>query len=223
MVQPVLIFDLDGTLVDSAPDLIAAMNHTLTAHDIPAIAYPTARSWAGLGARGALLKALEHHGMEAGKFPMEEMFDRFLDYYEAHICDKSQPFDGVAEALGQMRARGWALGVCTNKYQRYAEALLAALKLERFFDEVVGADRTPWRKPDPRHLTETLNIMSQSVDNCIFIGDSEADMETANAARVPMIAVDFGYSQISPEALGADVLVDHFDKIADAAIALLDR
>jgi len=223
MTSPTLIFDLDGTLVDSAPDLIAAMNHTLTTEDIPTVDYTIARSWAGLGARGSVLKAASYHGLDANKLPLDAMFDTFLKHYLANISRLSQPFEGVIEALTQMRDMGWALGICTNKYQRYAEALLSDLALDGFFEVIIGADSTPWRKPDARHLTETINIMLQSADSTIFIGDSETDVATAKAANIPVIAVDFGYSLVSPDQLGADILVDHFDKIIPAANALLDQ
>lgn len=208
-----ILFDLDGTLVDTAGDLTASLNHALTTLGRPAMDAPTVRNLVGHGARKLLERGLAATGemtpelVEAGVQP-------FLEYYGRNIAAHSRPFDGVEAALTRLEAQGYTLGICTNKPASLAEALVDELGWSSRFRAVLGADSRPWRKPDPRHLEATL--AESGGRRPIFIGDSRTDADTAIAARVPLILVSFGYSTEPVETLGADRLINHFDELIPA-------
>lgn len=208
-----IVFDLDGTLVDTAGDLTASLNHALSTLGRGAIDPAGVRNMVGHGARKLLERGLAATGemtpelVEAGLKP-------FLDYYAANIAAHSRPFEGVEAALGQLEADGLAVAICTNKPVALAEALVAELGWSGRFRAVLGADSRPWRKPDPRHLTAT--IAEAGGRRAIFVGDSRTDADTALAAKVPLILVSFGYSTEPVDTLGADHLIDHFAELVPA-------
>jgi phosphoglycolate phosphatase len=208
-----IIFDLDGTLVDTADDLSASLNHALGTLGRPPIDPGAVRAMVGQGARKLLERGLAATGemtpalVEAGVGP-------FLDYYAANIAAHSRPFEGVEAALSMLEDQGQGLAICTNKPARLADALIAELGWQGRFRAVLGADSRPFRKPDPRHLTETL--LAAGGARPIFVGDSKTDADTAKSARVPLVLVSFGYSVEPVEELGADVLIHHFDALVPA-------
>jgi phosphoglycolate phosphatase len=209
-----IVFDLDGTLVDTAGDLTASLNHALATLGRPAIPAAEVRHMVGQGARRLLERGLAASGavspelVEAGVAP-------FLDYYGANIATHSRPFDGVEAALDGL-AGAFRLAICTNKPVRLAEALVAELGWAGRFHALLGADSRPWRKPDPRHLHDTVSEAGGR--RALFVGDSKTDADTARAAGVPLILVDFGYSAEPVEDLGADRLISHFDSLAPAIL-----
>lgn len=208
-----IVFDLDGTLVDTAGDLTASLNHALSTLGRDAIDPAGVRNMVGHGARKLLERGLAATGemtpelVEAGLKP-------FLDYYAANIADHSRPFEGVEEALNQLEADGLKLAICTNKPKALADALVAELGWTNRFRAVLGADSRPWRKPDPRHLTATIE--ESGGNRTIFVGDSKTDADTALAAQIPLILVSFGYSTEPVETLGADHLIAHFRELVPA-------
>lgn len=212
-----IIFDLDGTLVDTAGDLTASLNHALGVLGRPAIDPAGVRAMVGHGARKLLERGLAATGemtpdlVEAGVRP-------FLDHYAANIAVHSRPFDGVEQALSALEADGLALAICTNKPVALAEALVAELGWAGRFRALLGADSRPWKKPDPRHLTDTLAAAQGRA--AIFVGDSRTDADTARAAGVPLVLVSFGYSTEPVEALGADALIHHFHALTPAIAAI---
>ena len=216
-----IVFDLDGTLVDSAPDLTGALNHVLTLHGRAPIEQNAVRNLIGHGA-AALIKA----GMAATGDPVEEerlpdLLGTFLEHYEWHIADNSVPYAGVVDAIDHLRAAGAKLGVCTNKREKYALALLKALELESRFHAILGADSLEVHKPDPGHLLGTIEKMGGTPERTIMIGDSETDVATAMAANIPCIVVSFGYTTTPPEELGGTLLIDHYDELLPALETLL--
>ena len=217
MTADTIIFDLDGTLVDTAGDLTASLNHALGVLGRPAIDPSDVRAMVGHGARKLLERGLVATGgmtpdlVEAGVRP-------FLDHYAANIAVQSRPFDGVEQALAALEADGLALAICTNKPVALAKALVAELGWAGRFRALLGADSRPWKKPDPRHLTDTLAEAGGRA--AIFVGDSRTDADTARAAGVPLVLVSFGYSTDPVETLGADALIHHFDALSPAVAAI---
>ena len=210
-----ILFDLDGTLVDTAPDLAGAMNRVLAHYGRPAVSVAAVRDMVGHGARATIAKglALTGGGDEA---MVDAGVPLFLEHYEAHIADGSQPWPGVEAALDALAAAGCQMGICTNKPTALSRALVAALGWEGRFGANVGGDAFAVRKPDPAHVLETLALLGGVQADAAFVGDSIVDVEAARNAGVPVVAVSFGYSDRPAQHLGADVLIDHFDHLLPA-------
>jgi len=221
MPRPTIAFDLDGTLVDTAPDLLRALEAALQSEGLHAPDDEQARNFIGGGARAMIERALAAHRINFGKEKVDEMFRVFLLHYEAHIADNSKPFPGVAAALAKVAETGAILAVCTNKPEKYAIKLLDALSLRAPFAYVAGGDTFAYRKPDPRHLLDAIERAGGNPDHALLVGDSETDVITARAAEIPMIAVSFGYTDIPPAALGADVLIHKYEELPGAVAAIL--
>jgi len=221
--QHSLVFDLDGTLVDTAPDLCHALNHVLDRIGKPAMPLSVMRNLVGHGARTMINDALEQYGVHPNGAEMAEHVQTFLAYYTEHIADESRPFPGVVDALERFQDQGVKLGVCTNKREALSVQLLNTLDLTRFFPAILGADSVPANKPDPGHLLATIDTLGGDPMRCTFVGDSPTDVATAKAAKVPIVAVRFGYTKIKPEELGADHLIDHYDELDGAVLHLLKR
>jgi phosphoglycolate phosphatase len=213
-----LVFDLDGTLVDTAPDLAGAMNAVLIANDRPPVPPAEVRHMVGRGARALIERGFEVTGGPVNAADLDRHFDAFIDYYSTHIADASVSFAGVRGVLTRLKAAGHKLGVCTNKPEDLAVALLEALDLKQFFGAVLGADTLDVRKPDPRHLTETVKRIGGDLTRAVMIGDSEVDNETARNAGVPAVIFTFGYTQFDPTTFGAAALLDSYDDL-EAALA----
>lgn len=214
---PAILFDLDGTLVDSAPDLAASMNVLLVRRGRPELSLDSVRHMVGRGAKVLMERAMAATGEPATPSEIDGMFDEFLEYYGEHIADLSRPFPGVREALDRLSASGCALGVCTNKPEWASNKLLEILELDRFFGAVVGGDTLPVRKPDPEHVLETMRRVNGALGSTVMVGDSQADIASAQAAGVPVVAVTFGYTPEPVETFGPDRMIDHFDEL-DAAL-----
>jgi phosphoglycolate phosphatase len=211
-----LIFDLDGTLVDTAPDLLAATNAVLRSEGRAEVDPATLRHMVGFGARSLIQQAFAATGLPPGDDLLPELVNRFLVHYRAHIADDSLPFPGVEDTLAALAARGAKMAVLTNKPQAMADLLLAALKLDRFFPVVYGAGRMSYVKPDARIFHDVARDLG--AERAVMIGDSVTDVATARAARAPVVLVSYGYTPEPAGALGADVVVDHFRDVPAAAI-----
>lgn len=217
----VIAFDLDGTLVDTAPDLVGTLNVLMAEEGLPPLPMHEARPFIGRGA-----KWLVERGFQAANTPLrgerlEPLFQRFLAHYQAHIADRSRPFPGVVAALEALRADGARLSVCTNKLTGLSVRLLDALGLSYLFDAVIGADAAPAAKPDPRHLEAAIAAAGGTPARAILVGDAATDAGAARAAQVPLILVSFGYTEIAPADLKPDVLIDHFEALPAACRGLL--
>ena len=209
----VVAFDLDGTLADTAPDLSAALNHSLERLGRPPVSEESVRHMVGHGARALLQKGLSATGLMTPEL-VEQGFPIFLDYYEAHIADRTRPFPGLEAALDQLAARGVKLAICTNKLEGLARELVDALGWRGRFAAIVGGDTLPVRKPDPAPLFEA--IARSGGGRGAFVGDSITDTDTARNAAIPCVAVSFGFSDRPADQLGADALIDHFDELIPA-------
>jgi phosphoglycolate phosphatase len=217
----VIAFDLDGTLVDTAPDLIGTLNWLLAEEGVAPLPLDEARPFIGRGARWMIERGYQAAGvmLEAGE--VQPLFDRFITRYNAHIADESRPFPGVVEALQALRVRGARLAVCTNKLTGLSVNLLDALDLTCLFDAVIGADAAPAAKPDPRHLETAIAAAGGSPTRAILVGDAATDAGAARAACVPLILVSFGYTETPAAELKPDILLHHFDDLPHACLRLL--
>ena len=218
----VVAFDLDGTLVDTAPDLIGALNHVLDEERLPPAPTDAARHLVGHGA-----KALLQRGFALAERPWESerekrLVERFVEIYLARIAQESRPFPNLLPALDALTAAGATLAVCTNKRTDLSLALLEGVGLLQRFAAVVGADSAPAPKPDARHLLSTIAAAGGRVDRALMIGDSAADVGGARNARVPVVVVSFGYSDAPVETLGADAVIHDYAELQAVAERLLD-
>jgi phosphoglycolate phosphatase len=207
-----IIFDLDGTLVDSVPDLANALDRLMVEEGLPKIGRKRARSLIGHGIRAFIRAAFSFHGMSVSAEREGQLVLRFKAIYANALADETTVYPGVADTLAALRAQGHCLGVCTNKDEVFARTILARLDLENFFVTVAGPDTFGFTKPDPRHLTATIGLIDPARP-AVFVGDSEVDAETAIAAKVPVIVLTHGYCKVPHARLGADRLADSFAEL----------
>lgn len=210
-----VVFDLDGTLIDSAPDLLAAANKLLAEEGRPAIGVDEIKLMIGDGVPKLVERAFTATGgLPQGALPGLAL--RFLGFYEGHGADATRPYPGVQVALAGLKDDGMKLAVCTNKPQAATEEILVALDLAAYFDAVVGGDALPGiKKPDPRHLLATVEALGVPASETLYVGDSKVDVEAARAAHLPVVAVAHGYAKMPPEELGADLVLDDFARLPE--------
>jgi phosphoglycolate phosphatase len=215
MTTRAVIFDLDGTLVDTAPDLMGATNHVLSLLERRPISMKEVRSFVGHGAKALIARGTSATGDALDPKSLDYYHAEFLRYYEKNIAVHSEIFPGVVALLDRCKAEGFKMGVCTNKIEGLSVRLLNALDLSKYFGAVVGPDTISIAKPDPAPYFETLKRLDVKVPKSVMIGDSETDILTARAAEVPVIAVTFGYTPKPVAEYAPDYLVSHFDEIWD--------
>lgn len=220
--QPTIAFDLDGTLVDSAPDLIGALNLTLAETGYRPVPFEATRDLVGSGARVMIERGVALEGARIKPDQLDRLLARFMVHYEANLAERSRPFPGAAEMLDELAASGALLVVCTNKYEGFSVKLLKALGLAERFACIAGSDTFPMRKPDAGHLLGAVSRAGGHSSRVVMVGDSRTDVATARAANVPVIAVSFGYSDVPPDQLGADRLIDRLTDVPRAAAELLE-
>ncbi|MGE5260324.1 MAG: HAD-IA family hydrolase [Actinomycetota bacterium] len=213
-----IVFDLDGTLVDTAPDLTHALNYALARQGQPPVSAETGRALVGMGALVMIEEGLRRAGVTAD---LQSMLGDFLAHYEANIAAESRPFPGAVQALDRLRGEGATLAVCTNKRESLSRRLLQELALEGYFSAIAGRDTFPVAKPDPGHLTDTIRLAGGDPSRAVMIGDSDVDVRTAKAASVPVILVSFGYAAEKVEDLPREAVIDHFDQLHASLGALL--
>jgi len=221
MPAPTIVFDLDGTLIDTAPDLIDTLNVVLARHDVAPVAFDQARTMIGAGVKPLLQRALASRGKQFPPDEIDRLFAEYLEIYSAHIADRSRPFPGLEPALDALTGQGCRLAVCTNKLEWLSVKLLAELKLASRFAAVCGQDTFTMRKPDPDMLRLTIVRAGGDTGHAVMVGDSMTDVATARAAGIPVVAVDFGYTETPPAELGADRLISHFDALPAAVMDLI--
>lgn len=216
MGSPLVVFDLDGTLVDTAPDLVETLNVIFAREGLPPVDYACARNMVGGGARVMIERGLAAERRALPASTIDRMVAQFIDHYAAHIADGSCPFPGVEAALDNLAGRGCSLAVCTNKLEWLSVRLLNALGLSRRFVAICGQDTFGIAKPDPRILLGTIERAGGRPEHTIMVGDSIADIATAKAAGIPVIAVDFGYSERPVSELAPDLIISRFDDLPAA-------
>lgn len=218
--RPIAVFDLDGTLVDTAPDLIASLNHALATEGIGPVDVDAFRPFAGRGGRVMIETAFARARRPLDEATMRSLLAAFLAHYGENMPGASTVFPGGLDAMERLSAAGTLLAICTNKPEYLALRLIEGLGLASRFAAIAGADTFAWKKPDPRHLLSTVERAGGDPSRAVMIGDTATDVETAKAAGIPVIAVAFGYSDIPVKSLDPTTVIDHFDALTPA---LLDR
>src|SRR3954465_13315362 len=218
---PTVVFDLDGTLVDTAPDLINALNFVLLREGLPAVPLQSARNMIGAGARKLIERGLELDGRQVGLDDITRLTNDFIDHYAAHIADESRPFEGLEDALDQLASRGYRLAVCTNKLEWLSKLLLDELQLSSRFSAICGADTFGVSKPDPAILQQTVARAGGHLASAIMVGDAGRDIRVARRAGVPVIGVEFGYTDVPMADLKPDRLIGHMRDLPAAVESLL--
>lgn len=218
-----IVFDLDGTLIDTAPDLLGALNHVLTDAGLDPVGLPTIATLIGNGARAMMEKGFGIQGVTLPAADMDAAFERFIDYYIANIAAQSRPFDGCVEALDLLRDQGARLAVCTNKRQDLSERLLAELGLTGRFAAILGADRATNRKPHADHVFETLTAAGGLPAQALFVGDSRTDERAARNSGLPFVFVTFGYEAETVENIASDAVIGHYSQLVPALSVLRDQ
>src|SRR5712691_4944964 len=207
MAHFLLVFDLDGTLVDSVPDLTNTLNKVLLEHGYAPLTRAEVAPMVGDGVPALVAR---------GDAEAAEALPRYIALYEANAIALTRPYPGVRETLAELHRRGYRTAVCTNKLQQATMAVLEGLDLAGLFDGIAGGDRYPVRKPDPGHLLGLVSELGGSAGHAVMIGDSENDAAVAHAASVPLVLMRYGYARVAPETLGADAVLDHFAELPAA-------
>jgi phosphoglycolate phosphatase len=213
-----LVFDLDGTLVDSAPDLHAALNQMLRERGRAALSLPQVKRMVGDGVPALVARALAASGADPAD--AATALPRFLEIYEANAVRLTRPYPKVPETLAVLRRQGYRTAICTNKPQRATIAVVEGLGLIELFDGIAGGDRFAVKKPDPGHLLGLIGELAARAEASAMIGDNENDAAAARGAGLPLVLMRYGYSRVDPESLAADALLDHFAELPRALARL---
>lgn len=216
-----IVFDLDGTLVDTAPDILNALNRTLDLEGLPQVKLQAVRTFIGQGARVTVERAVALYGVNYSNEKLDELTHALVDFYRADIARESKPFPGLADALDQLAALGAKFSVCTNKRNELSVQLLDALDLSARFSAIVGADAVTNKKPHPDHYRAAVERAGGVVRRSVMIGDTSADVAAARAAGAPVVVVRFGYCDGGADSLGADVVLDRYSDLAPICRRLL--
>jgi phosphoglycolate phosphatase len=211
--NPLVIFDLDGTLVDTAPDLIDSLNHTITAVGLEPVSFDDVTYLVGQGVRVMIRRAFELRNAPLDETLFETLIDRFMTHYAAQMPGKSRPYPGVPECLDRLSQAGFRLAVCTNKPEDLALLLIGKLGLTDRFSAITGGDTFPVRKPDARHILGTIERAGADRSRSVMVGDSVNDILAAHNAGLASVAVSFGYSDVPVQSLKASHVVAHYDEL----------
>lgn len=215
-----IVFDLDGTLIDTAADLIDTLNVVLTQEHLPAVPFATARKLIGGGARRMVERALAAEGRDYTPADIDRLYAAFIAHYADHLADRSRPYPKLDMALDELKAAGYRLAVCTNKLEWLSVRLLNLLKLAPRFAAICGPDTFGVHKPDPEMFRRTVRRAGGEPAAAVMVGDSNTDVSTARAAKVPIVAVDFGYSDVPIASLKPDRIISSFADLPPAVAAL---
>jgi phosphoglycolate phosphatase len=217
----IVVFDLDGTLVDTAPDLINALNYVLDREGLPPVPLAAARNMIGAGARRLIERGLELEGRNASVEEITRLTGDFIDYYAAHIADSSRPFEGLEAALDDLETLGYRFAVCTNKLEWLSKLLLDRLALSSRFSAICGADTFGISKPDPAILKQTIAQAGGQLSSAVMVGDAGPDIGVARRAGIPVIGVEFGYTEVPIADLRPDRVISHMRQLPAAVQALM--
>lgn len=213
MSQPIIIFDLDGTLVDTAPDLLDSLNHCLDAAGMTKVDPVALRRYVGHGGRVMIERAFEAQQKLLSPEQLDWLLELFIEHYGANMPGHSALYEGAAQAMDDLAKAGYLLAVCTNKFEGLAVSLLSSLEQTSRFSAISGGDTFAFRKPDPRHLLETIRLAGGDPERAVMVGDSRTDIETAKAAGIPVIAVDFGYSDMPVATYDPSRIISHYREL----------
>ena len=218
---PLLVLDLDGTIAETAGDLIGTLNMILAEEGLAPVTLESGRAMVGAGARALIERGFEASGAPLDADKLEALFHKFLAVYEDRIAQESHLYDGLQTALERFQSAGWRLAVCTNKIESASVKLLEALGVAHMFAAICGQDThrhdgKPVSKPDARALLMTIAVAGGDPATSVMVGDSKTDILTAQNASIPVVAVDFGYTDLDVSTFGPDVVISHFDELWDA-------
>lgn len=219
---PTLVFDLDGTLADTAPDLIGALNRLLLREGLASVGLAAARPMVGNGARALIERGFAANGAPLALPRLNDLVAALLADYEAHIAEETRFFPGAQAALDRFAGANYILAVCTNKPEPLARLLLQKLGAASQFAAICGRETFPICKPDGRALLLTIDAAGGDPARAVMVGDSRTDIDTAKNAGVPVAAVDFGYTDTPVTELAPDAVISHFDDLWEAATGLLN-
>jgi phosphoglycolate phosphatase len=219
--NPAVIFDLDGTLADTAPDLVSALNFALKKREFPEVTRDEVKQIVGQGAMAMIERACQIHKRRLSKGDLEYMHSHFLDHYQLHISRDSRLFPHVMEVVNELRSENIKVCICTNKYEGLARKFLRGMGIMERFDAVTGGDSFAFKKPDGRHLFETMKLADANMERAVMIGDSINDALAAKNAGIKLALVDFGYTDKPVQEMGADLLLSSFKDAAPKIRALL--
>ncbi len=220
---PIVVFDLDGTLAETAPNIMATLNIILQQEGLAALPISRARELVGAGARALIERGFKVSGRPLDAQRLEQLFEEFLLIYARDVASASHLYDGVLEAMDALSASGYLLGVCTNKPILHTRLILDHFGISDRFAAVAGRDSFPFHKPDPRHLTMTIETAKADPARAVMIGDSKTDIATARAAGIPCICVPFGYTDVPIETLEPDLVIQHFEALPGAVAQVLGQ
>lgn len=215
-----LVFDLDGTLADTAEDLVGTLNVILARENVPPVPVENAGAVVGAGARAMIERGLALGGVTVDNDRLGELFEDFLVHYGENLVERTRLYPGAREAVEALHGEGYILAVCTNKMEKHSKELLEALGVAGRFSAICGRDSFPYAKPDARHLTMTIEQAGGDPRRAVMVGDSKTDVETARNAGIPVVAVTFGYTDAPVTTYGPDHVIDHFDALADVIASL---
>ncbi|MCX7366461.1 MAG: HAD-IA family hydrolase [Alphaproteobacteria bacterium] len=218
-----VIYDLDGTLIDSAKDMQMAVSHVLADHGLPPVTEDDVRIFMGQGSKVTMGKAFAKYGKALDDEALSAVTREFVRYYEADPISHTTAFAGVADVVARFARLGLKQGVCTNKFERPSRMILEHLKLMPPITDVAGADTFPVRKPDPRHILLLVERMGGSASRTVMIGDSIHDVEAAHAAGLPAVLVSWGYTATPASELGAEAVIERFDALPEALGRIASR
>lgn len=213
MSDKLIVFDLDGTLLDTSNDLLDCVNHCLLSVDLKPVVYEDLTFLVGQGARAMITRAFELNKAELTEDELDRLFDLFIDYYTAHMPGTSKAYPGLMDAIARLTAAGYRHAVCTNKHEGMARKLLDLLSLSDQFAVITGGNTYPYRKPDARHLLNTIELAGGTAERSIMIGDSKNDIYAAQNANVASIAVSFGFSDVPVDTLNPDVVINNYGEL----------
>lgn len=219
---PVVLFDLDGTLIDTAPDLGRALNKVLAERDVPPISIDLVRNAIGRGGRVLIERGLAFHGQAVTAEELDSLVASFLRHYRNDIATDSRPYPGAMAAVEKLKTAGASVAICTNKFEEMSLALLEELGILNEFAFVAGADTHPVRKPDAGHLTLTIEKIGANPSRAIMVGDSITDVDAARNAGMPVVGVSFGYTETPMSELDPDFLIHHMDELWPVARRVLN-
>ena len=220
---PIVVFDLDGTLAETAPNIMATLNVILQQEGLAALPVERARELVGAGARALIERGFKVSGRPLDAQRLEELFEEFLLIYAEDVASASHLYDGALDAMDALAEAGYALAVCTNKPILHTRLILEHFGIGGRFAAVAGRDSFPFHKPDPRHLTMTIETAKADKGRAVMIGDSRTDIATARAAGIPCICVPFGYTDVPIETLEPDLVIQHFAALPEAVSRILDK
>lgn len=216
--KSIIVFDLDGTLVDTAPDLLDSLNHCLIAGGLTPADPLALRKFVGSGAKVMIERAHQAQNKQLSPEQLQNLFTLFVEHYNGNMPGESAFYPGVLACLDRLSAAGYLLAVCTNKFENSAQTLLKSMGEAQRFAAICGQDTFAYRKPDPRHLTDTIAMAGGNPQQAIMVGDSRADIDAAKAAGIPVIAVDFGYTDLHVSHFEPSRIISHFDELTLAMV-----